>query len=46
MYLNLLILPLLSLLLIGLLGRYLGSTGILKILIINFTILISIVLLL
>ena len=46
MNLNLLILPLLTILIIGILGRYLGSTGILKILIVNFLILINIVLLL
>lgn len=46
MYLNLLILPLLSVLIVSLLGRYIGNKGLLRLLIIIFFLITSIVLLL
>ena len=45
MYLNIIILPLLSLFIIGLLGRYLGIQGLLRILILNLTLVIILVIL-
>lgn len=46
MYLNFVILPFITLLILSILGRFLGSTGILRILILNLTILLLISMLL